>query len=85
MGLNEFVLFVDFVGFSLSGVRSSLQLIFSVNKLLLRCLSLLVMLCTTFFFFGAMLLYSVVSKIVFVLTDPLGKEGKAQQGAPPSK
>lgn len=84
MGLNEFVLFV---GFSLSGVRSSLQLIFSVNKLLLRCLSLLVMLCTTFFFFGAMLLYSVVSnlEIVFVLTDPLGKEGKAQQGAPPSK
>lgn len=51
MGLNEFVLFVDFVGFSLSGVRSSLQLSFSVNKLLLRCLSLGSTLDNFFFFF----------------------------------
>lgn len=50
MGLNEFVLFVDFVGFSLSGVRSSLQLSFSVNKLLLRCLSLGSTLDNFFFF-----------------------------------
>lgn len=85
MGLNEFVLFVDFVG--ISGVRNRVQLIYSVKKLLLLCLSLLVIfgqfskknLWTAFCFGGVLWVFvssSVNLEIVFVFYRSIGKLGQ---------